>query len=55
MGQIYTFQETNGIRKFLLYAEDKEAAFKEVRKRFGTYNRYVLVAYTDVQNFSRFI
>jgi len=52
---IFTFQEINSIRKYLLYADDKEEAFKEMNKRFGSNHNYSMVAYCEVKDFSRFI
>lgn len=52
---IYTFQEINGTRRYLMFAKDKDEAFSEMKQRFGSDHKYSMVAYTEVENFAMFI
>ena len=54
---IFTFQLINSSSmKYIMYAKDKEDAFKVMKERFGNNaNNYSLVAYCSTERFSMFI
>lgn len=53
---IFTFQEHNSVKRYLMFAENKKQAFKEIQERMGPNAKYFsLVAYTPVEKFAMFI
>lgn len=50
---IYTFQEINGMKKILFYAESKVEALKELIVRYGiNANNYSLVSFVPAEKFN---
>lgn len=51
---IFTFQQINSTKRVLLYALDKEEAFSEMIRRYGTEtaSEYSLIAFMEAKNFN---
>lgn len=52
---IFTFQKHNSTKKYLLFANDKDSAFNEIKKRLSDSENWSLIAYTSADKFSMFI
>lgn len=53
---IFTFQLQNSNKRYLMFAVDKEEAFRELKSRLGKYaDDWSLIAYCPAEKFNLFL